>query len=111
MEGIIGKQQKPTNAEVLGELINEEKLKFITNVTHENIEGYNGLKFWTESLFSDKPIEQVFEEVTENILIMKCAVQVPKKGNRADQIVDALKHLVDKEDDKEAKSLAQQIKS
>lgn len=109
VDGLISKQEKPSNTEVLGEIISEEKINFIGNLTHENIEGLAGIKFWTNILFENQDPGELMNQIIKDIQIMKCSVK-DKKGNRADQIVDALKHIIEDENKDNAQSLVDSIR-
>lgn len=111
VEGLLAKQEKPSNTEVLGELINSEKLDFITNLTDRNVKGYFKLGYWLDRLSNpDKDPALILQENIEKTKAYKCAV-AKKNGNRSDQIVDALKHIIEDENKDDVKSLVQQIKS
>lgn len=111
MTGIVFQEEKPSNTEVLGLLLDKEKLKFITKLNALNIKGLCQLSYLTKRLKEPKrdPVE-IHEEVIDEYLTYKCALET-QKGNRADQIVDALKHIIEDENKDEIKNLAQQIKS
>lgn len=111
VEGLITKQEKPSNTEVLGLLLDKDKIDFITNLTDENIEGLAKYSYFTRRINEkNKSAIEISNDVLQRTLALKCAVQT-KKGNRADQIVDALKHIIDDENKDDLKSLAQQIKN
>lgn len=112
VEGLITKQEKPSNTEVLGELINNENLPYITNLTHRNNKGLFKIGYYLRRL-KDKKKSRVecIEETIRETLAYKCSVPKDKKGNRVDQIVDGLKHIIENENKDNVKSLAQQIKS
>lgn len=111
MEGLIARQEKPSNTEVLGLLLDEEKLKFITNLTGKNIKGLCKLSYITKRLANpEKDSLEIHKEVIQDYMILKCS-QETKKGNRVDQIVDALKHIIEDENRDDISNLAQEIKS
>lgn len=110
VDGLIGKEEKPTNTEVLGLLMDEEKLRFITNINMENIKGICKLRYFAERLSNPNKDPFLIHSENEQIyLALKCALQT-KKGNRADQIVDALKHIIEDENKDNLQSIAEQIK-
>lgn len=111
MEGLITKEEKPSNTEVLGLLIDKAKLRFITKLNSTNLKGLCKLSYITKRLQKpNRDAVEIHEEVIEEYLTLKTAV-VDKKGNRADQVVDALKHIIDDENKDMTESIAQQIRS
>lgn len=110
-EGLGTVEEKPSNTEVLGLLIDEKKLKFISRLTHENVEGLTEFQYFLERLdHPDKPASDIAKEVINNAIAYKTSVP-DKKGNQADKIVDALKHIIEDESHEDVKNLMQQIKS
>lgn len=109
MEGLITRDVKPSNTEVLGLLLDQEKLPFITNLNHDNVKGLCKLNYLMQRLNSPEknPIE-ITNKVIESYLAYKCSVKT-KQGNRSDQVVDALKHIIEDENKDNIQSLAQQI--
>lgn len=111
MEGLITKQEKPSNTEVLGLLMDEEKLPFITNLNGNNVRGLCKLAYITRRLANpDRDPIEIHEEVISGYLALKCSIQQGKKGNRSDQIVDALKHIIDDENRTQMESIANSIR-
>jgi hypothetical protein len=111
MEGIIQRKDKPSNTEILGLLLDQDKLQFITNLHGKNIEGLCKLSYFTKRLkdLNRNPVE-IHNEVMQDYLCLKCSI-LSNKDNRAQQIVDAIKHQIDKDQNTQLQSLADQIKS
>lgn len=109
MEGLIKREEKPSNTEVLGLLMDKDKLQFITNLNDRNIKGLCKLAYMTKRLQDPKenPIK-IHNETMDDYLTLKCSL-VSKKGNRAEQIVDALKHIIEDENKPDIQSIAGQI--
>lgn len=109
VEGLISKKEKPSNTEVLGLLMDPDKLKFITKLNGTNLKGLCKLSYKIKRLNGIDSIT-AHNEVIEDYLTLKCAME-SQKGNRSDQIVDALKHIIEDQNKDDIKNLAQQIKS
>lgn len=112
MEGLITKQEKPSNTEVLGELISFDKLPFITKINNTNLKGILKTKYFLLRLNNpNMSATEIHQKIYDEYLALKCSIESSKKGNRVDQIIDALKHNIDKEKQDEFSNLAQQIKN
>lgn len=110
MDGLVARQEKPSNTEMLGELMDSDKIRFITNLTPRNVKGLFRLSYFLKRLKQpEKESVEVLEETISECLEHKCSVQT-KKGNRADQVVDALKHIIEDENKDQLSSIAAEIK-
>lgn len=110
MEGIIARQEKPTNTEVLGMLLEDEKLNYITNLHGKNIKGLLKLEYLTMRLENPELSSlEIHNKLIAKFLALKCSEKT-KEGNRSAQIVDALKHIIEDENQDSIKTIADQIK-
>lgn len=111
VEGLLAKQEKPSNTEILGELIKDENLPYITNLNSRNVKGLFKMNYYLSRLKDPKESAcEKLEESINKVLALKCSVPQKKSGTRADQIVDALKHIIEDENQDNLMSLAEQIK-
>lgn len=110
MDELTPRQEKPSNTEVLGLLLDDEKLNYITNLNGPNIKGLCKLLYLTKRLSNPNvdPIS-IHDETIQYYLSLKCSL-IQNKGNRADQIVDALKHIIEDENKDSISSLMSDIK-
>lgn len=106
---LITAEQKPSNTEVLGLLLDEEKLKFITNLHPQNIKGLLKTKYlFTRLNNPDQNSFEIHNEIMQEYLALKCSI-IQKKGNRSDQIVDALKHIINDESSPDITNLVKDL--
>lgn len=111
VDGLARKEDKPSNTEVLGLLLSKGKLPFITKLNGNNLKRLCLFNYHAQRLQDHKkdPFE-IHKDTIELYLTLKCSVTDDKKGNRSDQIVDALKHITEEKPDDELKTIGQQIK-
>lgn len=111
VEGLLSKQEKPSNTEVLGELIDQKNINFISNLVSRNVKGLFKINYFIERLKDpNKDAVEILENNINKVLEYKTSVPKGKSGNRTDQIVDALKGIGKEEEKDELKSVVQDIK-
>lgn len=83
--------EKPNNQEVLGLIVDDTKLDWITNLKKENIKGILRFKYLTERLKRRSALS-INDELQLLYKKLKCTIPT-KHGNRAEQLVDGVKHI------------------